>query len=235
MKYRRLNTYLFLIMVVVILCLVYNVQRESFTERENYDDYIIVCAKYDKPTEFLNTFEKPIKSVVLEKKKQVPNKANEASTYLYYIIENYDNLPENIIFIHDENESWHHTGKITDELYKWIDEYEKTGKTYYEFNNIEITKNDAYIANDAFKHFWNSIFKPYRGEYVDAKPDTGKCCAQFIVSKQNILKLPKDFYEKYYNWLIENTNGEGKGSIDDKYSGYNTGLYAEYTWRNLFT
>jgi hypothetical protein len=43
-------------------------------------------------------------------------------------IENYDNLPENVIFIHDEDESWHHDGKITDNIYKWIDEYERGGR-----------------------------------------------------------------------------------------------------------
>ena len=38
------------------------------------------------------------------------NKGNEASVYLKYIIDFYDNLPEFTFFIHDEEYSWHHSG-----------------------------------------------------------------------------------------------------------------------------
>ena len=42
------------------------------------------------------------------------NKGNEASVYLKYIIDNYDNLPDFTFFIHDEEYAWHHTGSIID-------------------------------------------------------------------------------------------------------------------------
>ena len=43
---------------------------------------------------------------------QIPNKGCEASAYLKYIIDNYHNLPDKIILIHDTEYSWHHTGSI---------------------------------------------------------------------------------------------------------------------------
>jgi hypothetical protein len=41
-----------------------------------------------------------------------PNKGNEASSYLQYIIENYDNLSEYTIFVHGHRNDWHHKMNI---------------------------------------------------------------------------------------------------------------------------
>ena len=67
------------------------------------------------------------------------------------------------------------------------------------------------------------------------KPDSGKCCAQFIVSKERIINKPIDFYKGLYKWLVENTNGEGNGDQNDIYSGYMTSRYAEWSWRYIFS
>lgn len=228
-------------LLVLVLVLILILSRN----RTTYDSYHIICAKYDKPTDFLDELDPPIRYSVLEKKKHVPNIANEASTYLYYIIHNYDTLPENMIFIHDENSSWHHEGKVTDNVYGWIEEYEKLGKNYYEFNSQHTLSVDAVEDttqnlnrgsenNKAYSDLWNTVFHEYIGEFKNVRPKTGKCCAQFIVSRDAIRKHPREFYEKYYTWLIEKTSGEGIGSQDDMYSGFWTGRYAEYSWRFIF-
>ena len=126
-----------LLFFVVIYAILSNQHKESFQERE----YLIVCAKYNKNTDFLKNTSIP--SIVIEKNKEVPNVAHEATSYLYYILQNYESLPPNVIFIHDENGSWHHEGDITDNLEKWIKEYEKEGG-YYEFNNMKIEKPKDY-------------------------------------------------------------------------------------------
>jgi hypothetical protein len=233
---------LFLLVLCVLLFvikLLFVSNIEALNNNNNkYDNYHIVCAKYKKNVDFLKDID--ISYSVMEKGIDVPNVANEASSYLFYIIENYDNLPENIIFIHDENESWHHDGKITDNIYKWIDEYEKKGKTYYEFNNMIINKNgenmpkDLYNTNVAYKNFWDNVMRNYIGEYETCTPEKGTCCAQYIISRNNILDKPKKFYEDFYNWLIDNTNGEGNGDSNDIYSGNMTGRYAEWSWRFIF-
>jgi hypothetical protein len=216
-----------LLFFVVIYAILSNQTKESFQERE----YLIVCAKYNKNTDFLKKTSIP--SIVIEKNKDVPNVAHEATSYLYYILQNYESLPPNIIFIHDENGSWHHEGNITDNLEKWIKEYEKKG-LYYEFNNMKIEKPEDY-HNEAEKELWTKVFEPHIGKYKEAAPFCGKCCAQFIVSKKQILKHPKSFYQDYYDWLLENTSGEGNGDPKDMYSGYNTSRYAEWSWRFLFS
>jgi hypothetical protein len=204
---------------------------------EKYSDYHILCARYNKPVDFLNEINIPF--TILQKgnaENEIPNIANEATSYLHFIINNYDNLPENMIFIQDENESWHHDGKITEKIYEWINEYEKQGKTYYEVNNQTISYSyilSEYNKSKAFQELWDSIMKPRLGDIpVDGNV---KCCAQFIVSKKTVLRHPKTFYENLYNWYIQKTNGEGNGDESDIYSGYYTGRYAEWTWKFIFT
>jgi len=218
-----------LFLVITFYCIFYQ-NFENF-ESEKYADYLIICANYNKPTDFLNNI--PIKSVVLKKGNEIPNKAHEATTYLYFIINNYDNLPENMFFIHDEDESWHHDGKISERIYEWIEKYEINGKTYYEVNDKE--QNVKSWNNKTHEKFWNEVFKDYFGEYDKCKKVDGKCCAQFIVSKKNIQKHPKWLYEKYYKWLVENTNGQGNGNEQDEYSGFYTSRYAEWTWNTLLS
>jgi len=229
------------ILIIIILIIIILIFRNinNFTNYINYDDYHIVCARYNKDITFLNNI--PIKNTIIQKYKDVPNIANEATSYLYYIINNYENLPKNIIFIHDENESWHHDGKITENIYNWINEYINYGKNYYEFNNKEFDKYyknnghpDAYNRIKGFKKFWDDNLKNEIGEYKDAKPECGKCCAQFIISKQQILKRSKIFYNNIYIWLINNSSGEGNGSGYDEYSGFMLGRYVEWTWRFIF-
>jgi hypothetical protein len=226
----------FLLIIITIILLIFFLNSIYVIEKyqeNSYNNYHIISAKYNKNVNFLN--EIAINKTVIQKNEVVPNKANEALSYLFYIINNYENLPENMIFIHDENESWHHTGKITEKIYEWIKEYENQGSTYYEFNNMEIAKDlDLYKNNSVFKNFWDTIMKDNIGDYETVQPEKGKCCAQFIVSKNNILLHSKNFYENYYNWLITNTNGEGNGDSNDLNSGHKTGRYAEYTWRYIF-
>jgi hypothetical protein len=118
----------------------------------------------------------------------------------------------------------------------WIKKYEQSGSKYFEINKPElsINKPDEY-HNQAEKELWTQVFEPHIGNYNEAAPLTGKCCSQFIVSKNQIHKHPKDFYQKYYNWLVDNTKGEGNGDPEDMYSGFNTGRYAEWSWRFIFS
>jgi hypothetical protein len=44
------------------------------------------------------------------------NKGNEASAFLKYIIDHYDQLPEHSIFLHGEENSTHHDGSLIEIL-----------------------------------------------------------------------------------------------------------------------
>jgi hypothetical protein len=225
-----------LLLVVVVL---WFATTAAVHEGYRGGDYHVVCARYQKPVDFLDGLDVPYS--VLEKHVDVPNIAHEATTYLHYIIENYNDLPENVIFIHDENESWHHEGKLTDNLQKWIESYEtETNQTYYEFNHTCISRDgtnmdaDMYEKNAAFRDFWDTCLLDTVGDYHQASPVAGKCCAQFIVSRDRIRQKPREFYQRLYQWLMENTQGEGNGDTENRYSGWWTSRYMEWTWRFMF-
>lgn len=233
------NKYNIVYILCIILFLIYVFQPifEGFHKKN--EDYHIVCANYDKSVDFLQGIEMP--NTIIKKGTDVPNKANEATSYLHYIISNYENLPNNIVFIHDEDESWHHKGKISENIYEWIKSYEDNGKKYYEFNNVLFHKNgtnmpkNLYDENPVFKKYWDQCLRKNIGDYSNAIPEEGKCCAQFIVSRNKILQKPKEFYVNMYNWFIENTHGEGNGDKENLNSSFNTGRYAEWTWRFIFS
>lgn len=150
------------------------------------------------------------------------NKGNEASVYLKYIIDNYDILPDNTFLIHDEEYSWHHSGSIIEKYNEAIE----SNKLYY---NI----NDKCIFSSLYSHKWYfeimDWYKEYIEEYIPLKrlytiPKRDwmighRGSAQFLVNKKVILNLPKEFYEKLYNWIITTDMPNEK-----------SGRFLEYTW-----
>jgi hypothetical protein len=213
-------------------------QEEKVDITDN--DVVIVCAKYKRDVSFLNKI--PYKHVIIEKYRDVPNVGNEASSYLKYIIDHYENLPEIMIFIHDENESRHHDGELTELLPKLVQKYiyEEENK-YYEFNNISFTTLDNIRLNIAERvtHFWRDNFqKPLGfGSINETLPMSRKCCAQFLVTKERVLCRSKEYYKNYYDWIINKATTEGKKHTMNPFnffSGNAIGVYCEWTWYGLF-
>jgi hypothetical protein len=235
--------YTFILIIVILILLAYdffyceNVTEPLDSANSERDDYHVVCARYNKPVDFLDNIDLP--HTIVQKGVDVPNIANEATSFLFYIITNYEKLPKNMIFIHDEDESWHHDGKITENVHTWINEFERSDRMYFEFNNMESGRDgtnmdiDLYEKNATFRDYWDTCLQDHVGNYNEAMPVRGKCCAQFIVSRNRIWEKTKDFYERLYNWLLEETDGEGNGAPENEKTGYNTSRYAEWTWRYI--
>ena len=59
--------------------------------------------------------------------------------------------------------------------------------------------------------------------------------AQFIVSKNNVINHPKQFYENFYNWLVNNELPTTDPGYNPGYDKYHTGRYAEWSWRFIFS
>jgi len=154
------------------------------------------------------------------------NKGNEASVYLKYIIDNYDNLSDFTFFIHDEEYAWHHSGSIIDLL----DEAVVSNKLYYNINeNCINSMNDVLICCN--KNDWTNDFKNWYNTYIEMyvpfnSLDLAKIyrnCAQFLVHKSLITKLPLEFYEKLYNWIISTDMANAE-----------SGRFLEWTWHIFF-
>ena len=242
MKVKKFKHKKIILFVCIILLVIIPIFYNYFNNiQENMSNkYTIICSRYNKNTDFLDKLSDTFDVKIIQKKNikydnkyvdhEVVNIANEATSYLSYIIKYYDHLPDNMIFIHDENKSWHHDGLITDNINIWIKEYEKSDG-FYEFNNSKADGCQWCYTNDIFKELWKKLVP---NKKLEDHTFNGKCCAQFIISKKTILLNSKQFYIYFYNWLIDNTNGEGNGSSEDKYSGRYTSRFSEWLWRAIF-
>jgi hypothetical protein len=152
------------------------------------------------------------------------NVANEASSYLEYIVKYYHNLPLYTVFLHGHDKDWHQFYSKEFILKNLDFEYD-----YFNINNILIFDGEyeRFLLNS--NNIWKTLFQ-YEFN-IDEPPLelTNKCCAQFLVTKQNILKRPLVFYEKLLDFIYEKDD-----FIDEKK--YHTIMsYAlEYTWHIIF-
>jgi len=131
----------------------------------------------------------------------IPNKGGAESTYFKYIIENYENLPDHIAFIHGHETTYHHKhnrpllevleganlsfGYIP--LSNWV--------RHYYFDNIIGDRLDCPTLWDNF-NLPNEI-KPEKGSLLIFQPNS-----EFIVSKERILRHPKQVYINMFDVLM---------------------------------
>lgn len=131
----------------------------------------------------------------------LPNKGGAESSYFKYIIENYDNLPDHVAFLHGHETAYHqkhdrpllevieganisHHGYIP--LNGWI--------RFYRFQNEEGVMDLPQLWDD-FK--LPKELKPYNGCLLGFQPNS-----QFIVSRERIRRFSKELYEHMYNVML---------------------------------
>lgn len=181
----------------------------------------VVIAHYNENLDWVNNLIYPYTIISRNniKKEVAPNKGNEASSYLEYIIKNYDNLPDICIFVHGHRNDWHHKQNIDEKINSL-----NYCHNYYNINelNIDYLKNypDALQTLKNNIHIFNNILNiSIVVENIKYRP-----CAQFYVSKKNILNNSKEQYIKLYTFLMT-TN----------ISSYWSGRFFEYLWHYIFT
>lgn len=137
-------------------------------------------------------------------------KGFEACMYLRYIIDNYNELPDYIIFIHAHKSSWH----IKD-MSKIIPRINYNNLTYKNLNYDNFEK--VYLQKNYIDNIYLQLLKK-KFEYIDTY-----CCGQFIVNRDIVLRNDINTY-KYFNTWLENTN----------YENFYTGRAFEYIWFYIF-
>ena len=155
------------------------------------DNYEAVIAKYKEDISWLKDLK--CKYVVYDKSKDIPNIGREAETYLRYIIERYDSLPEYVLFLQGYPFDHLHIGTIN-YLNKLIN-------TPYPPNCV--------VPLHKMHSFWTDRqVNPYKSfsALFDAEPPplfwhvTG---AQYLVHKSCILNRSKKFYETIRQVLVD--------------------------------
>ncbi|KAK5121276.1 hypothetical protein LTR85_005442 [Meristemomyces frigidus] len=171
------------------------------------------------------------------------NKSKEAMPYLTYIIDNYEaGFPDIMVFIHSHRkgypQAWHTDAKNNDAVNMLHDLRLNTvvERGYVNLRCIENPgcpdeirpwrdppnpeKLPEQIYPYVYADFFNLPLSEVRKQIeVVATP----CCAQFAVSRAQILKRPKEEYERYRTYLEETT-----------YDDDTIGRVLEYMWHIIF-
>lgn len=134
----------------------------------------------------------------------VPNKGHETTAYFKYIIENYENLPDHVAFIHGHEHSWHqmHSRPLLEVIESAnIQKYEYIPLNnffrYYGFQDEITGVPETPVFK--FKTFWNLLGFPY---VPDGAPFLVAPSSQYIVSKRLIQKVPKKTWEAWYHTIL---------------------------------
>jgi len=132
----------------------------------------------------------------------IPNLGRESTAYLKYIIENYDNLPEAVAFIHG-----HETAPHQNHDRPLLEVIEGANWQKYGFVPLGNTHwaegfTDEYVTYKEpirFHTFFRRLCIPLNGEFpFEGTPWIFDLGSQFVVSRERILANPKKLYEGWY-------------------------------------
>jgi Protein of unknown function (DUF3431) len=167
------------------------------------------------------------------------NKGHESMAYLTYIIDNYDNLPDTVLFFHSHRSAWHNNILLD------LD----SAKTIQRLNPARVAREGYFNArchHDPGCPNWLHIDRPenewdfekkkeeqyltsrvWQQLHLNAPPPQAlsqACCAQFAVSGDRIRARPVGHYQRYRQWLLDT-------DVSDEFSG----RILEYNWQYIFT
>ncbi|CAI7571653.1 unnamed protein product [Penicillium viridicatum] len=201
-------------------------------------DMVVASMKSDDTSWLSEYFPDWTKSIYVVDDKNAPltvtrNKGRESMVYLTYIIDNYDNLPDTMLFIHSKRYQWHND----DPYYDGIPPLRNVQIPYIQEQGyvnlrcvwtlgcpIEIRPHtDTHRSNvHAGEYFKNGFMELFPG--IPVPEEVGvSCCAQFGVSRAKVLERPRSDYERFRTWLADTP-------LEDDLSG----RIMEYSWHMIF-
>lgn len=163
------------------------------------------------------------------------NKGHEVMAYLSYLIEFYDKLPDVAIFMHSHRYAWHNNeilDKDSSLMVRHLSPERVTREGYMNLRchwrpgcpdwlhpgaieRIYEKQEEHILANS-----WTELFPGQQIPTILAQP----CCAQFAVSRERILAIPKQKFVWLKDWLL-------RTDLED----YLSGRIFEYIWQYIFT
>lgn len=216
-------TFLLIIIIFILLFIFFL----KYKKPNSTPPYQIIVAKYNEDVSWLDGY----KNVIVYDKlndKDLPNIGRESHTYLTYIIENYDNLPD-VVFFTQGNISEHNYSNISGFLN--VENFSKNLKEY-PFNYYFYCKNLGW--NNDHLYYWKGPLYPkeelgftqWFKKYIDNEYDINSGItfwmgAIFSVSKELIQARPKEYYQMLLDLIPKTHNPE-------------VGHYFERSWFYIF-
>jgi Protein of unknown function (DUF3431) len=163
------------------------------------------------------------------------NKGHEAMVYLSYIIDNYEQLPEIVAFIHSHRYSWHNEQVLGSDAAAMLRRLNLAHVMRRGYMNLRcswapgcpnwirpgtLTGDHSKQEELLFARSWAEIFPNQAIPDILAQP----CCGQFAVSRERIHSVPQSQFVLWRDWLLRT-----------KHSDDISGRIWEYLWHVVFT
>lgn len=176
----------------------------------SYSKYKIIISRYSEDIEWSNQFSNVViinKGIPCNISNEIvmPNFDREGHTYYQYIYDNYDDLPDHLIFL--QGNPFDHSPNVIDLLNHYIshinNNVDSNTMKYIsqQFHNVNPVKPDKWIPTLPIKEIYTKLF----GSAIDIDSLFG-AGAQFMVSRELILRRPKDFYKNIVDLLGYHTD-----------------------------
>ena len=151
------------------------------------------------------------------------NRGKEASSFLKFIVEYYDELPRFVAFLHGHEHAWHH--RLPFSILEALDKAKKNEFQFINLNNVQHSKfitqevaeraaqdrapdvEVAQVGHRFLREHWRDIFEPLLGMPFPAHLRY-MCCAQFVVSRRAIRARPKATYQALLDLTMNPAYGD---------------------------
>jgi hypothetical protein len=154
------------------------------------------------------------------------NIGDEASSYLAYIVAHYDDLPARIAFLQGNATSWHRREDLWGALAgagSAQEGYVGLGRHLGFWNFSAWHSFDP--GHPDVNAFWEAHVAPWAGP-IPCTAFNATCCAEFIVSRAALRRLPRAAYAAWLNLSQSDDPAQPDGKM--------TARRFEYVWHMLF-
>jgi len=193
----------------------------------------VVIAHYDFPLDWINkiTTDKAVAIIYSASKPHefeplsIPkhfarNKGMDASMYLSYIIDHYNELPERTLFVHHHEENWTQDYPLP----FIINNLNWNAAKYFSIGNRKMYVNPYSSISNEHQQIIKDNWYIFQGNIEHTENIFFYCGTQFCVHRDLILQYPVTFYKGLLNWVYETPLAD-----------YYTGRMFEYYWHYLLT
>ncbi|KAI1827600.1 hypothetical protein F4861DRAFT_491919 [Xylaria intraflava] len=166
------------------------------------------------------------------------NKGREAMVYLTYLIDRYETLPRNMLFVHASRFAWHNDDPNYDALPTLrrfrLPHLQRAGYVNLRCvwvigcpGEIHPAQDEAAISaaeeRVTAKHVYKRAFEELLPEVPVPDLVAVSCCSQFGVTRETVWRRPKADYVRYRDWLLTTSLGDDLN-----------GRVFEFAWHIIF-